>query len=145
MSIWNKLVSGFKVAKFGGAISNTPRIVTVTTETTVDESYNGGTITCATDGLVHILADSCPVGMKVKFINSAVTTTAILAIKGSATVGIGGRNQVIAGVSKILTSAVGKELRNTKATALAYDYVELEKVSATAWDAVTHGIWAKEA
>jgi hypothetical protein len=138
-----------KYLKCNGAdlheVDYSPRIETVTDDTTVDASWHNGILSIATDAKLITLADSCPIGMKLKVVNSGADGNNIVAIVGSSTVGIGGRNQVIAGTSSILTSVVNKELRNTKATSIQGDYVELTKISATAWDAVSYGIWAKEA
>lgn len=144
MSWYTTLIGGRKVAKFDGAVSSAPRIETITDNTTIDESWNSGEVLIATDAKVITLADSCPVGMTLKVRNTGANGAVLVSIVGSATVGIGGRNQVINGTSSVLTSVVSKKLLNTKATAISGDYVELRKLSATAWDAVTYGIWTKE-
>ena len=144
MANYQKIIDAI-VTKFGGAISPTPRIVTITDDTTVDETYAGGIINIATDAKTITLADACPLGMELRVNNTGANGAVLVTIVGSATVGIGGRNQVLAGDSTILTKVVGKELQGTKATAIKYDYVLLRKISATEWDAETHGIWTKEA
>ena len=138
----------YKVQDINGllhTIEYAPRIETVTVDTTIDKTWLNGIINIATDAKTLTLADSCPIGMKLKVVNTGADGAVLVTIVGSATVGIGGRNQVLAGDSTILTKAVGKELQGTKVTAIKYDYAILEKISATEWDAETHGIWTKEA
>ena len=141
-------MSGYQKVDISGNphyVNLSNRFATVTDNTTVDAQYFDGELWIATDAKVITLSDICPVGMRMKIRNTGANGAVLVSIKGSATVGIGGRNQVINGTSSVLTAVAGKELRNTKATAIQGDYVELTKVSATLWDAVTYGIWAKEA
>jgi hypothetical protein len=120
------------------------RYETVTVATTIDGSWHNGTMYCATDALVHTFSDLIPIGFKMRIENIATAGAADLSIKGSATVAIIGRNQVIGGTSSVIAGAVGKKLVNTKGTALKYDYVEVEKISSTEIRATSYGIWAKE-
>jgi len=120
------------------------RIETVTDNTTIDSSFDGGEVYIATDAKILTLGADCPVGMQVKVVNTGANGAVLVSILPTAGVGVGGRNEVINGTSSVLTAVAAKKLLNTKATALKGDYAELTKTSATTWDAVTYGIWTKE-
>lgn len=126
-------------------VANTPvNVTTVTDNTTIGPEYNGGEIWIATDAKVLTLSSDCPVGMKLIVRNTGANGNNIVSILPTAGIGIGGRNEVINGTSSVLTAVAAKKLLNTKATAISGDYAELTKVSATLWNAVSYGIWAKE-
>jgi len=120
------------------------KIETVTVDTTIDATFDGGEVWIATDAKILTLAAACPVGMKVTVRNTGANGAVLVSILPTAGVGIGGRNEVINGTSSVLTSVAAKKLLNTKATAIKGDYVELTKVSSSLWDAVSYGIWTKE-
>ena len=138
----NKIINADSTMRESGFGNN---VITITDDITIGKDDNGNSYLIATDAKTITLADACPIGMRIRVGNEGADNAVLIAIVGSATVGVGGWNNVLAGTRTLLTRAVGKELRNTKATALKYDYVELEKVSATEWNAITYGIWTKEA
>jgi len=117
----------------------------LTDDRTVVAKDEGKHFQIATDAKLITLADECPLGMKIVIENTGADGAVLLAVVGSSTVGIGGWTNNLAGTRSLLTSGVAKELRNTKSTALQYDYVELVKVSATKWNSKSFGIWVKEA